>query len=275
MSDLGPEAKNLLADAMDGDGGDGLASRDKARLRGQLLSRIAVAGAAGAGASLAAKSATAKAAGAIGAGVGASAAPPVLTTAVVGSSLLPKIVGAVLVVGTLAGGAVAVRRPGTPSMPPAENVQIAPKRVQTAPTPTVLAPAPAEPVVAAAASVAEAPSAPVVRPIAARPPAPTPTPIAAPAPTPSASTLEAETRLLRGAQAALQSGDGARALAILDQHALAFPSGALAEERSAQRVFALCSLGRTETARAEAAVFLSAHPSSPLAGRVRTSCGRP
>ncbi len=274
MSDLGPEAKNLLRDAMDG---DDLAPADKARLRGQLLARVAVAGAAGAGAALATKSAAAKA-GSAALGAGASLAPPAAAvTAVVGSSLLPKVGLAVLLVGTLAGGAVAVRGSSAPTSAPVEQVQVAPNRVQDAPK-TIAPPERVAPVAETAPPVAAEP-APTNPPSA--PPARAAAPRSAPnvaAPVPpaaSASTLEAETRLLRGARDALQAGDGARALSILDQHALAFPSGALSEERTAQRVFALCALGRVDAARAEAGVFLAAHPSSPLASRVRSSCGRP
>jgi outer membrane protein assembly factor BamD (BamD/ComL family) len=81
-----------------------------------------------------------------------------------------------------------------------------------------------------------------------------------------------ETRILREANAELQSGDAARALGLLDAHARAFPSGALGEERSAQRVFALCKLGRVAEARAEATRFTKANPESPLAKNVRSSC---
>lgn len=88
-----------------------------------------------------------------------------------------------------------------------------------------------------------------------------------------ASTLDAEVVLLREANAALQSGDSRRALVLLDQHAARFHQGALAEERAAQRVFALCQSGRTDEASAEAREFLRAAPRSPLAARVRSSCG--
>lgn len=87
--------------------------------------------------------------------------------------------------------------------------------------------------------------------------------------------LTAETALLRDAHAALRAHDPARALAILEQHAASFPSGALAEERSATRVLALCDAGRIDQARAEASRFLAAHPRSMHAGRVRASSCAP
>jgi hypothetical protein len=52
-----------------------------------------------------------------------------------------------------------------------------------------------------------------------------------------------------------------------------FPSGALAEERDASRVLALCAAGRAAEARVIATDFLAKHPRSPAASRVRASCG--
>jgi hypothetical protein len=43
-------------------------------------------------------------------------------------------------------------------------------------------------------------------------------------------------------------------------------------ESSAERVLALCSLGRTEAARLEAKRFFLDYPDAPLAERVRSSC---
>jgi len=95
---------------------------------------------------------------------------------------------------------------------------------------------------------------------------------AAPSPLPP-TTLEAETRLIRAGIAALHGGDAARALALFDEHARAFPAGALAEERAAERVIALGALHRCDQARAAAADFLLDHPHSPLSARVREPCG--
>ena len=78
---------------------------------------------------------------------------------------------------------------------------------------------------------------------------------------------------MRRADQALRTGDPARALELLDEHAWTFPDGVLAEERSAERVTTLCALGRVDQARAEAARFLATHAESPLAKVVRRSCG--
>jgi hypothetical protein len=73
----------------------------------------------------------------------------------------------------------------------------------------------------------------------------------------------------------MRSGDPRRALDLLDEHARTFPNGILAEERSVERVSALCTLGRVAEAREEATRFLRATPDSPLAESVRSSCGAP
>jgi len=119
---------------------------------------------------------------------------------------------------------------------------------------------------AAAAAAAQAPS-PVL------PDAADPTPAAEIPLTPT--TLEAETRLVRAGVSALHSGDAVRAIAVFDEHARLFPNGALAEERSAERVVALGDLRRCGEARPAIASFLRDHPSSPLAARVRAVCEAP
>jgi outer membrane protein assembly factor BamD (BamD/ComL family) len=78
--------------------------------------------------------------------------------------------------------------------------------------------------------------------------------------------------LLGVAQTAIQRGDYVSALAKLDEHQRSFPSGLLAEERTAARVVALCGANRQAEARALAATFLKQHPTSPLAPRVKSAC---
>ncbi len=98
--------------------------------------------------------------------------------------------------------------------------------------------------------------------------APTPAvPVSTPTP-----TLERDVRLLRDADLATKDGDPERALALLDQHAAAFPRSDLEPERSAERVFALCLAGRVEEARSATNTFLGAHPTGPLAARVKDAC---
>ena len=126
-----------------------------------------------------------------------------------------------------------------------------------------------------ASAAVESPSATPVSPEPAiRTPAAT-QPAEAPAPAPTLGSVSEETRLLRSAHEALQRGSFVYALQLLDELARRYPNGALTEERSAERISALCKLGRTEQAREEAARFLSSTPGSPLAKRVKASCGAP
>jgi len=87
-----------------------------------------------------------------------------------------------------------------------------------------------------------------------------------------AASLAEETRLLHAAQRELAQKRTSAALALLDEHASRFPRGALAEERSAARVLALCDLGRAREARGAAEAFVRASPNSPLVPRLRDSC---
>ena len=89
------------------------------------------------------------------------------------------------------------------------------------------------------------------------------------------NTMSAELALLREARGALDRGEGQRALAILDAHRERFPRAALAEEREAARVFALCSVGRVEASRSAVHAFLASHPKSPFCQRIRATCTEP
>jgi outer membrane protein assembly factor BamD (BamD/ComL family) len=86
------------------------------------------------------------------------------------------------------------------------------------------------------------------------------------------ATLEVELALMRRAHAALNDGNAEEALAALDEHARNFPSGVLAEDRAAQRVLALCALGRADLAREEGERFTADYSRSPHVAVVRGSC---
>jgi hypothetical protein len=86
--------------------------------------------------------------------------------------------------------------------------------------------------------------------------------------------LEAELKLLRAAQVALQKGDSNRALSVLNKHRRQFPGGLLRQEREAARAVALCELGRYEQGRQVAQRLLANSPRSPLAQRIARSCNR-
>lgn len=84
--------------------------------------------------------------------------------------------------------------------------------------------------------------------------------------------LQDEAALLAEVQGALRSGQGSVALAKLESYDRRFPTGMLRAEADAARVFALCSAGRVDKARAAATRFVQRYPSSPAAARVQTAC---
>jgi outer membrane protein assembly factor BamD (BamD/ComL family) len=70
--------------------------------------------------------------------------------------------------------------------------------------------------------------------------------------------------LLDGARGALQREDPAAALEAAEQHARAYPTGILAQEREAMAIRALVMLGRTPEAQARTDLFRSRFPDSLL-----------
>lgn len=100
---------------------------------------------------------------------------------------------------------------------------------------------------------------------------------AAPRPHPEASALasgsssaepaRSEATILREARGAL-AGSPARALALCDEHAAAFPRGALGQEREMIRIQALLGLGRRSEAQARVDAFKKANPGSAYAQRL-------
>lgn len=84
--------------------------------------------------------------------------------------------------------------------------------------------------------------------------------------------LAVEARELRLAQRALRAGESDRALALLAAQDARHASGALAQERHAARVLALCQRGQVSLARREASSFESRFPGSPLVAKVQGAC---
>jgi hypothetical protein len=84
---------------------------------------------------------------------------------------------------------------------------------------------------------------------------------------PHASTLTEEARLIDAARSAIGRGDTAEALRLLDEHAVAFPTGALEEEATVIRAEVLASMDPA-AGRDLAASYLRAHPESPYRGRL-------
>ncbi len=101
-----------------------------------------------------------------------------------------------------------------------------------------------------------------------------PVKIGAPARTAKAShdSLGEEVQILSRAERELHNGRPALALKALDEHQRRFSSGALAQERSAARIQALCALGRTSEAKAESVKLMRISPKSPQAAQAKLPC---
>ena len=257
MTELSGGARAILDAGRDGDGAGDL---ERARVRRALLAKIAIAG----GATLAASSTAAAsgtagsaASGAVAGSVAATGSAAIGPSAVATFPLAKILVPLAIVFGV--SGTVAWR---------------AQQHATTVPAP-IVAPASAQP-----APVAPAVS-PVIMPI--EPATPAVAPRRAPAhhahvvaraeaPT---NRLAEETALLAASNAQLRDGDATRALKLLDDYDRRYPAGVLREEVLATRAIARCQLGLTPDAasRRAADTFLRRHPASPLASRVRSSCG--
>jgi hypothetical protein len=262
MTDLTPDAQAILDAGRDLDGAGDL---EKARVRRALFAKIAAGGAVLTAAS------TAAADGGVAAGGGAAQSGAIATgaassgaTAAGGAWTLAKILIPIAVlVGGGAGGFVAWR--AQRAMTPAPAPVVAPIIVPM-PAPVVAPAPPAAPAVAPSLEPAPVHRAP-----------PHHAHVAAPAHADAAPTnrLAEETALLAAANAELRRGDARRALSLLDDYDHRYPSGVLREEVLATRVIARCQLGAApnKVARRGADAFLARHPASPLAPRVRSSCG--
>jgi hypothetical protein len=165
----------------------------------------------------------------------------------------PVIVALAFGVGAAAGAAatVVLRKPT--------------ERVVYVERPAVVAPSSRE---VAAAAPAEAPSAIDVAPPAVRP---RPSVVRAVPVASSFSSLPAERALLDSAREALGQNDGARAIALTDEHARRFSRPQLREEREAIGIQALVVEGRYDEARERARQFRAASPDSLFLPAVEAS----
>lgn len=263
MTELSERARRVLELARHEDDPDAGAA---ARVERTLSKRMALAAALATGSAAASKSA-------IGAGLLATAGKSALVAGVATTlafagweTLHPNTVASdaqppATVVAPSAG-----QRPRAPSVPPAVNPK-SPVPSAAAPLP-LSAPEIQRPVPPRAVSTqtehardqAQATSAGV----AAAPPV-----TLAPA---APDRLAIEAHELRAAQQALRAGDNERALALLEQQDARHGSGALAQERQAARVLALCQSQQVALARREAESFETRFPRSPLLGKVRGAC---
>ena len=292
MSDaLSPKSQAFLQSVQDA---DDPTRDDYDRVRAGVKARLAASVAAGVAALVTAKTVAASEAAALTA-VTATATTATAVTAVTAASVgsgaavpmgsagvafATKLVAVVLVVGAAAGGTTAVVRHQQAmhaSAAEVTTVHVASNVPRDLQAPQARPPMPLPPTLATALATIEPTSPPALTPppAAALSPAPSPT-IATALTTETASapsSLDAEIALVRDARAALRGGDAARALALLDEHTRRFSRGALAEDCDAERIYALCALGRSSEARSLASRFLTSHPASPHGASVRASCG--
>jgi hypothetical protein len=254
---LSRDALSILDAGRDLDGPGDLA---RARVRRALLAKIAAGSVTALAASTAAAGSTTAAGGAMSSGSVAAGGAGTLTAAVA-APLAKLLVPLAVVIAGGVGGTIAWQAQRDSAVrAPAAAVAAAPVRapvmapvVEPAPAPT-LAPAPV--------------TAPRER-IVHRAHVAAPVREAVPA-----NRLAEETALLAASNAELRSGDARGALVLLNDYDRRYPSGVLREEVLATRVIARCQLGPEPdaTARRAADAFLTRHPASPLAPRVRSSC---
>jgi len=91
----------------------------------------------------------------------------------------------------------------------------------------------------------------------------------------AAAPLEPEALMIRRAHDALLRGAPDRALVLVAEHARAYPTGALAQEREVIAIEALVAEGRRADAQTRAAAFRAAHPGSVHLGRLERLVGAP
>lgn len=191
-----------------------------------------------------------------GGGEAPPAPPPPASRVGVGGAALGLAGVAIL------GGAIylGVRANAPPTAPSSAPTVSAPSRVASAPNAMIPELAPT------ASSVARVSSTEALRPA-------TPSPPGASV-APSASVpARSESDILREAQANASSSPS-RAIALCDEHARLYPSGALSEEREFIRIQALMAAGRVGEARALADAFEARHPGSAHSLRLQEIVGK-
>jgi hypothetical protein len=209
-------------------------------------------------AGLTATAATAATTGTVGAATAAGGSIAPKAAGLGGVALAKWLAVAVAVLLAATAAVVATRHDTAP-------VLVAPRSTEAPPLATAALPvdAPAPPLAGAplAPTVPVAPTAPVAAPRAA-----VPKPHDPPAPT---STLADQVSAMDRARAALEEGDAARALRLVDEYEAHFRGGAFQQEADVLRVEALVRRGDRAGAQRAGARFLAAHPQSPHASHVR------
>lgn len=272
MSELGPDAREILRN---GRNGDDPSPADRTRIHAALMAAIA------AGAVTTAVTAASASTSSVASEVGLSASVGTAKSAVTslfGSVFAKGILVAFL--GTAGAGAwlawPAANSRSTPAVTRGVDKPKAAPSTAATPHPPMISTEnteekPMEPPVAASALVSPAKPLPV-RGTAAAPKVTEENTTEEKATEASSDSLLTETQRLREAHGALRGGDPEKALALLSEDAAETEGQKLREERAAARVFALCKLGRVDEANAEATAFVAQNPRSPLADRVRKAC---
>ncbi len=184
----------------------------------------------------------------LGADAGAGAGSPVAAPAAAGGIGWPTL--ALVAVGLAIGGGLALQ-------------SLKDERTQAPILATAAPPAPAT----AVASAEPTPAPPTTaESVAAPAPPSTQTPTLTPR---GPGRLAEEVAILSRAQTDLHAGHFASALRLLEEHARKFPRGALAQERVAARIQALCGAGRHTEANAE---LERLSPGSLHERRARVAC---
>lgn len=178
----------------------------------------------------------------------------------------PKLVAAASVAAVVPLGLVALRAPTTDEPPVVAAVlrTADPTHAALAPTHATLAPV-------VPASLAPSPE-PLLAPEPAKAAASLPAPSVAKRPSVS-EALQQELAQLDLVRARLSSGRAEQALSLLDAYDRGSPRGSLRLEAEVLRIDALSRSGRVDQARARARAFLTRHPTSVLAARVRRLAG--
>lgn len=242
MDDLSPGARSLLQAA---DTSDDPSAEDAARVKRAVMMRV---GAIGISAALVTAGSTqAKAASVV--------------------SIAAKLTAALAVT---AGGVAATWSYVYDAQEPPAVVASAPAKARANPVAAVAAPA--EPAIISPEDVKleEAPAVKGPR-LAPRTARPEPEKLEAPKAEQTAADLDAEMKLIRGADSALRAGRSSEALSLLAQHQAEHPRASLAQEREGLRAIAQCQVGGAGAA-AIAERFIARAPRSPLAPRLRSAC---
>lgn len=188
------------------------------------------------------------------------------------SSVVLKVVGALVITGMIGGGLALLlgERPPEDEVATIEPEAVAPAPIEPEPAPIKPEPAPIEPE-------------PEILEPEPTPPEPEPEPIKPAGATSKVKTqqkapanpksLADEVALMQALSTALKQGDSRKTLTLVAEHERDFAEGQFIEERRAAKARALCQSGKLATGQKEAASFASRWPKSIHLASVQQDCG--